>query len=63
MDCSRRGSLMTRPRWPRLDDSKGGVSGKGSSVGNKAVDCGKRKRDESGSGAGGMVAKKRCVNQ
>ena len=42
---------------------KGGVIGKDSSVGNEAVDCGKRKRDESGSGAGGMVAKKRCVNQ
>ena len=26
--CSRRGSVMTRLRWPRLEDSKGGVSGK-----------------------------------
>ena len=35
----------------RLDYSKGGN------------DCGKRKRDESGSGAGGVIAKKRCFNQ
>ena len=27
-----------------LDNSKGGVSGKGSSVGNEDGDCGKRKR-------------------
>ena len=27
-----------------LDDSKGGVSGKGSSVGNEDGDCGKKKR-------------------
>ena len=33
------------------------------SVGNKAGDCGKRKRDESGRGAGGEIAKKRCFNQ
>ena len=63
MYCSRRGSVMTRQLWPRLDDSKGGVIGKGSSVINEAVHFGKRKRDESGSGAGGMVPKKRCVNQ
>ena len=61
MYCSRRGSVMTRQLWPRLDDSKGGVIGKGSSVINEAVHFGKRKRDESGSG--GMVAKKRCFNQ
>ena len=27
-----------------LDDIKGGVSGKGSSIGNEDGDCGKRKR-------------------
>ena len=37
-------------RLGRLWDSKGGN------------DCGKRKRDESGSG-GGVIAKKRCFNQ
>ena len=34
-----------------LDDSKG------------VNDCEKRKRDESGSGAGEVIAKKRCFNQ
>ena len=50
---------MTRPLRP----SKGGVIGKGSSVSNEAVNFGKRKRDESGSGAEGMFAKKSCFNQ
>ena len=46
-----------------LDNSKGGVLGKGSSVGNEGGDCGKRKREESGSGGGGAISKKRCFNQ
>ena len=41
-----------------LDDS-----GKGSIVGSEGCDCGKRKRDESGSGAGGMFAMKRYFYQ
>ena len=39
-----RGSVMTRPLRPRLGDSKGGFSGKGSSVSNEDGDFGKRKR-------------------